>query len=215
MAAAAKEFGYGYIAITDQSKALRVAHGLDEKRLRVQVDEIDKLSGQFGAFRILKSCEVDILADGRLDIGNDTLRQLDFVYGAIHSHLELPREKQTDRIIRAMDNPHFGILAHPTGRLINKRSACDIDMERVMAAAVERGCAMEINAQPDRLDMNSIHCRMAKEAGVKIVISTDSHSAEGLGLMRFGVDQARRGWLTREDVLNTRPVPQLLRMLRR
>jgi DNA polymerase (family 10) len=215
MAAAARKLGYGYIAITDHSRALRVAHGLDDKRLLAQTGEIDRLSATLGNFRILKSCEVDILVDGKLDIGNDTLRQLDFVYGAIHSHFDLPREKQTERIIRAMDNPFFSILAHPTGRLINARPPCEIDMERVMAAAAERGCAIEINAQPDRLDMSDVHCRMAKEAGVKIVIATDSHSAEGLGLMRFGVDQARRGWLTSEDVLNTRPVSDLLRMLRR
>ncbi len=215
MAEAARQRGYDYLAITDHSKALRIAHGLDEKRLQAQIKEIDGLSGKFGDFRILKSCEVDILADGTLDIGNDTLRELDFVYGAIHSHFDLPREKQTERIIRAMDNPLFSILAHPTGRLINQRPPCDIDMERVIAAAAERGCAIEINAQPARLDMNDIHCRTAKEAGVKIVIATDSHSAEDLDLMRFGVDQARRGWLTRDDVLNTRPVSQLLRMLRR
>ena len=204
MAEAAKRKGYDYIAITDHSKRVSVAHGLDEKRLNAQIDEIDKLAGRFGRFRILKSCEVDILSNGTLDIDNATLQRLDFVYGAVHYNFELAREKQTERIIRAMDNPYFSILAHPTGRIINRRPPYDIDMERITAAARERGCAIEINAHPDRLDMNDVHCRMAKEAGVKIAIATDAHSAEGLEMMCYGIDQARRGWLEAKNVINTR-----------
>ena len=215
MAEAAKRKGYEYLAISDHSKRVSVAHGLDEKRLNSQIDEIDKLAGRLGKFRLLKSCEVDILSDGSLDIANETLRRLDFVYGAVHYNFNLPREKQTDRIIRAMDNPYFSILAHPTGRLINKRQPYELNMERVIKAAAERGCIIEINAHPDRLDMNDVHSRMAKEAGVKIAISTDAHSAEGLDMMRFGVDQARRGWLEAKDVVNTRGWPELKESFRR
>ncbi len=215
MAEAARRKGYDYIAITDHSKRLSVAHGLDEKRLNAQVDEIEKLAERFGRFRILKSCEVDILSDGTLDIGNATLKRLDFVYGAVHYNFELPREKQTERIVRAMDNPHFSILAHPTGRIINRRPPYDIDMERIVQAARERGCAIEINAHPDRLDMNDVHCRMAKEAGVKIAIATDAHSADGLEMMRYGIDQARRGWIEAADVINTRSWPELKKLLKR
>jgi DNA polymerase (family 10) len=215
MAEAARRKGYDYIAITDHSKRVSVAHGLDEKRLNAQIDEIDRLAERFGRFHILKSCEVDILSDGTLDIGNDTLKRLDFVYGAVHYNFELPRQKQTDRIIRAMDNPFFSILAHPTGRIINRRPPYDIDMERIVQAAGERGCAIEINAHPDRLDMNEVHARMAKEARVKIAIATDAHSAEGLEMMRYGIDQARRGWLEAEHVINTRSWPELRKLLER
>ena len=215
MAEAAKRKGYEYLAISDHSKRVSVAHGLDEKRLNAQIDEIDKLSGRFGKFRLLKSCEVDILSDGSLDIANETLRRLDFVYGAVHYNFNLSREKQTDRIIRAMENPYFTILAHPTGRLINKRQPYEVNMERVIRSAAERGCIIEINAHPDRLDMNDVHSRMAKEAGVKIAISTDAHSAEGLDMMRFGVDQARRGWLEAKDVVNTKTWPDLKNIFRR
>jgi DNA polymerase (family X) len=215
MAEAAVKKGYEYLAITDHSKRLSVAHGLDEKRLNAQIDEIKKLAERFGKLRILKSCEVDILSDGSLDIENDTLKRLDFVYGSVHYNFTLSREKQTERIIRAMDNPYFSILAHPTGRLINKRPPYEVDMERVIKAALERGCVIEINAHPDRLDMNDIHCRMAKDIGVKTAISTDAHSAEGLDMMRFGVDQARRGWLEAKDIVNTRAWPDLKKMLKR
>jgi DNA polymerase (family X) len=215
MAEAAKRKGYEYLAISDHSKRVSVAHGLDEKRLNAQIDAIDKLSGRFGKFRLLKSCEVDILSDGSLDIANETLRRLDFVYGAVHYNFNLSREKQTERIIRAMDNPYFSILAHPTGRLINKRQPYEVNMERVIRAAAERGCIIEINAHPDRLDMNDVHSRMAKEAGVKIAISTDAHSAEGLDMMRFGIDQARRGWLEAKEVVNTKTWPDLKNIFRR
>jgi len=215
MAEAAKRKGYEYLAISDHSKRVSVAHGLDERRLNAQIEEIDKLAGSFGKLRLLKSCEVDILSDGSLDIANDTLRRLDFVCGAIHYNFNLSREKQTDRIIRAMDNPNFSILAHPTGRLINKRKPYELNMERVIRAAAERGCIIEINAHPDRLDMNDVHARMAKDAKVKIAISTDAHSAEGLDLMRFGIDQARRGWPEAKDVVNTRTWRELKTIFRR
>lgn len=215
MAEAARRRGYEYLAITDHSKRVAVAHGLDERRLNAQIDEIDRLTGRFGKLRLLKSCEVDILSDGTLDIGNDTLKRLDFAYGAVHYNFTLSRQRQTERIIRAMDNPYLSILAHPTGRIINRREPYDVDMEKVLAAAAERKCIVEINAHPDRLDLNDIHCRMAREMGVKLVISTDAHSIEGLDMMRFGVDQARRGWVEAKDVVNTRPWPELKALLRR
>jgi DNA polymerase (family 10) len=163
---------------------------------------------------VLKSAEVDILDDGSLDLPDAVLRELDFTVCAIHYGLRRSREKQTERILRAMGNPYFTILAHPTGRLINAREPYDIDLERILEAAAERGRIMELNAHPDRLDLDDRACRMAKEAGVRVAISTDAHRAADLGLMRFGIGQARRGWLEPQDVVNTRPLRQLRRLLR-
>jgi DNA polymerase (family 10) len=203
------------VAITDHSKRVAVTHGLDVRRLADQIDEIDRLNPQFTDFVILKALEVDILEDGSLDLPDSILKELDCVVGAVHLVFDLPQEKQTERLIRAMDNRYLNILAHPTGRLIEQRPAYALDMQRVMKAALERGCCLEINAQPDRLDLNDANCRLAKEIGVKVTISTDAHSVQELGFMRFGVDQARRGWLEADDVLNTRPLGGLKAMLRR
>ncbi len=203
MAEAAKSRGYAYLAITDHSKRVTIAHGMDEARLRRQIEAIDRLNGTLKGIRILKGVEVDILENGSLDVRDSVLKRLDLVVGAIHSGFGSSRDKQTERIIRAMDNPYFNILAHPTGRLINQRPAYEIDMERVMRAALERGCFLELNAQPERLDLNDVHCRMAKDLGLKLAISTDAHSTSTLGYMRFGIDQGRRGWLEPGDVLNT------------
>lgn len=215
MAEAAQAKGYEYLAITDHSKRIAVTHGLDAKRLARQLDEIDRLSGQFSGLIILKSVEVDILEDGSLDLPDSILKDLDFVVGAVHSAFGLSQEQQTERIIRAIDNRYLTILAHPTGRLIDERPAYALDMQRVMKAAAERGCYLEVNAQPDRLDLTDANCRLAKETGVKVAISTDAHSADELGFMRFGVDQARRGWLEADDVLNTRPWAELKTLFRR
>lgn len=204
MAEAAKSRGYVYLAITDHSKRVTIAHGMDEARLRRQIDAIDRLNATLKGMRILKGVEVDILKDGSLDIRDSVLKRLDVVVGAIHSGFGARRVEQTERIIRAMDNPYFNILAHPTGRLINQRPTYEVDMERVMRAALERGCFLELNAQPDRLDLNDVHCRMAKDLGLKLAIATDAHSTSCLDYMRFGVDQGRRGWLEPGDVLNTR-----------
>ena len=204
MAEAAKSRGYAYLAITDHSKRVTIAHGMDEARLRRQIDAIDRLNATLKGMRILKGVEVDILKDGSLDIRDSVLKRLDVVVGAIHSGFGARRVEQTERIIRAMDNPYFNILAHPTGRLINQRPTYEVDMERVMRAALERGCFLELNAQPDRLDLNDVHCRMAKDLGLKLAIATDAHSTSCLDYMRFGVDQGRRGWLEPGDVLNTR-----------
>jgi len=167
------------------------------------------------ALRLLKGIEVDILEDGTLDLDDAVLQELDLTVGAIHSKFNLSRDKQTERVIRAMDNRHFNILAHPTGRLINQREPYEIDMTRVIAAALERGCFLELNAQPARLDLDDAHCRIAKEHGLKVAISTDAHSQTDLQVMSRGVDQARRGWLEAADALNTHSWTQLKKLLKR
>jgi DNA polymerase (family 10) len=215
MAEAAKALGYEYLAVTDHSKRVTVAHGLDQKRLRKQMAEIDRLNAQLRGIVLLKGIEVDVLEDGSLDLDDGVLAELDVVVGSIHSKLNLTRDQQTERIIRAMDNRHVSIFAHPTGRLIGERDPYDIDLERVMDAALERGCYLELNAHPSRLDLNDVSCRMAKEKGLKVAISTDAHTTTGLETIRFGIDQARRGWLEPDDVLNTRSLRKLRKLLKR
>jgi DNA polymerase (family 10) len=207
--------GYQYLAITDHSKRLSMTHGFDARRLAKRNEEIDRLNEKFEGFTVLKSIEVDILEDGSLDLPNSILKELDLTVCSVHSKFNLSREKQTERIIRAMDNPYFNIFAHPSGRLIDEREPYDVDMERLMEAAKERGCVMEVNAHPDRLDLSDVHCKLAKDMGVKVVISTDAHSVTDLELIRFGVWQARRGWLEGEDVLNTRNCDVLKRLVKR
>lgn len=214
MVNSARKKGYEYMSINDHSQRLTVAHGLDKARLLQQLKEIDQLNKELTDFVILKSIEVDILEDGSLDFPDSILKQLDFTVCAIHHKFNLSKEKQTERIIRAMDNPYFNILAHPTGRLINQRAAYDINMQEIMLAAKKRGCILELNAQPDRLDLNEVDCKLAKELGVKVVISSDAHSQDDLHSMRLGINQARRGWLEATDVLNTRPLTQLKRQFK-
>jgi len=213
-ARAAAARGYEYLSINDHSRHVTVAHGLDRRRLLEQVRAIDRLNARLDGIVILKSVEVDILDDGRLDLPDSVLQELDFTVCAIHYGFGYARARQTDRILRAMDNPHFAILAHPTGRLINAREPYEIDLERVLEGARERGRIMELNAQPDRLDLDDRACRLAKEIGVKLAISTDAHRVADLDLMRFGLDQGRRGWLEAADVVNTRPLQELRRLLR-
>jgi DNA polymerase (family 10) len=215
MVEAARDRGYQYLAITDHSKRLSMTHGFDAKRLAVRNEEIDLLNGKLQGFIVLKSIEVDILEDGSLDLPNSILKELDLTVCSVHSKFNLSREKQTERIIRAMDNPYFNIFAHPSGRLINEREPYDVDMQRLMEAAKERGCVMEVNAHPDRLDLSDVHCKLAKDMGVKVVISTDAHSVTDLELIRFGVWQARRGWIEKEDVLNTRDYDILKKLIKR
>lgn len=215
MAAAAARLGYEYLAITEHSKKVSVAGGLDEKDLALHLEAIEAANEQSGRIRLLKGVEVDILEDGSLDLANDMLRRLDLVVCSVHSAFNLSRQKQTERIIRAMDNPYFQILGHPTGRLINEREPYDVDMEQLMGAAAERGCCMELNGYPDRLDLNDVHLKMARGYGIKVAVSTDAHSVDNLRFMHYGVGQARRGWLSAEDVLNTRPWPELKKMLQR
>jgi DNA polymerase (family 10) len=215
MVAAAKNRGYGYLAISNHSKSLTVAKGLDADRLLKSIEKMAALEEKLDDFKILKAIEVDILDDGALDLPDSVLKQLDLVVCAVHSAFRLSREKQTERIIRAMDNPHFNILAHPTGRLINERAPYEVDMERLIEAAAQRGCFLELNAHPDRLDLKASHCQAAKDRGVRIAISTDAHSTAHLEYMRLGVGQARRGWLEPDDVLNTRTWRALKNLLQR
>jgi len=215
MVEAAKARGYEYVAITDHSKHATVARGLDEKRLSKQLDEIDKLSEEFGDFHILKSSEVDILADGKLDLNDTMLRRLDVVVAAVHYNFELDARKQTERMLRAMDNKYMSILAHPSGRLLGEREAYPVDLERVIEGAKDRGVALELNAHPARLDLDDVHCKLAKELGAKLVILTDAHSTFGLDTMRFGIGQARRAWLERKDVLNSQSWARLKKAIAR
>jgi len=214
MARAAEERGYDYLAITDHSKRLRMVGGLDEKRLRKQIEEIERLNDQLG-ITLLKGIEVDILEDGSLDLPDEVLKELDIVICSVHHKFGLSEEKQTDRIIRAMENPNANVIAHPTGRMIGTRQPYEVDIGRVMEATNDNGCFLELNADPDRLDLNDVHCKAAREMGVKLSISTDAHSTSGLDNMRFGVGQARRGWLEKKDVVNTRTLKQLKKLLKR
>jgi DNA polymerase (family 10) len=190
-----------------------VAHGLDPRRLEKQIDEIDRLNARLEGLRVLKGIEVDILEDGSLDLPDSVLSRLDLVVGAVHSRFDLPRARQTERILRAMDGPRFSILAHPSGRLLETREPYDVDMLRIVRKARARGCFLELNAHPDRLDLLDSHCRMAKDEGVLVAISSDAHSTADLGNLAFGVGQARRGWLERGDVLNSRGLRDLRALL--
>ena len=214
IAEAAKKRGYSYIALTDHSKHLTIVHGLDEKRLREQLEEIDRINETLKDMTILKSIEVDILEDGSLALPDSVLKELDLVVGAVHDKFAMPRKKQTERILKAMDNPYFNILAHPTGRLIGEREPYKVNMKQLFKGVKERGCFLEINAQPKRLDLNDIYTQRAKEAGVRFAISTDAHNAASLHYMKYGVYQARRGWLEKEDVINTLSLEELKRVLR-
>jgi DNA polymerase (family 10) len=215
MALAAKKLGFEYLAITEHSRRLTVAHGLDPQRLLQQCDEIDRLNGEGLGITLLKGIEVDILEDGSLDLPDDVLGRLDLVVGAVHSRFDLSRARQTERILRAMDHPHFTLLAHPTGRLIEEREPYDVDMPRILRHARERGCFLELNAHPERLDLIDSHCRMAREAGVLVSINSDAHSTFDFANLRYGVGQARRGWLEKADVLNTRTLATLRPLLAR
>jgi DNA polymerase (family 10) len=215
MALAASARGLRYLAITEHSRRLRLAHGLDPRRLELQIDEIDRLNAELTGIRVLKGIEVDILADGTLDLPDSVLAHLDLVVGAVHSDFQLSRERQTERILKAFEHPHFHILAHPTGRLIERREPYDVDMLRIIRKAKERGRFLELNAHPERLDLLDTHCRMAKDEGVLVCISSDAHSALDFEHLRYGIGQARRGWLEKADVLNTRPLAELQRLLRR
>jgi DNA polymerase (family 10) len=214
MALAARKRGYEYLAITDHSKRLAMAHGLDVDRLLAQLDEIDRLNAILSGITLLKGIEVDILENGLLDLPDEVLGRLDLVVGAVHSHFELPREKQTSRILRAMDRPHFTMLAHPSGRLIQERESYDVDMPRIIRHARERRCFLEVNAHPERLDLIDIYCQVAKEEGVMVGVNSDAHSTLDLDNLCFGIGQARRGWLEKHDVLNTRSLAELRPYLR-
>jgi len=215
MALAAKDLGLEYLAITEHSRHLTVAHGLDPLRLARQCEEIDRLNAELNGITLLKGIEVDILEDGSLDLPDDVLGRLDLVIGAVHSQFHLTRAKQTARILRAMDHPHFTMLAHPSGRLLDRREPYDVDMLRIVRHAKARGCFLELNAHPERLDLLDSHCLMAKQEGVLVSVNSDAHSRFDFANLQYGVGQARRGWLEKDDVLNTRPLAELRRLLAR
>jgi len=214
MALAAKELGYKYISLTDHSKAVTVANGLDEKRTLEQIKKIHAANAKKLGIRILASSEVDVLKNGKLDLDDEVLAQLDVVLVSIHSYMTMERAEMTDRILAAIENPCTQIVGHPTGRLVLRRDEYAYDMERILDAAKKHGVVMECNAAPERLDLKDIHLRMAKERGVKIVISTDAHSTRGLQAMRYGVQMARRGWIEKKNVINTLDIEDMLAMLR-
>ncbi|MGZ2747923.1 DNA polymerase/3'-5' exonuclease PolX [Burkholderia stagnalis] len=215
MAQAARARGLGYLAITDPARRRGAARGGDCERLARQLDEIDRLNASFDDFVLLKGVEAEILEDGSLDVPDDVLGRLDLVVGAVRDRLDLPRAAQTERVLRAMDHPHFTILAHPTGRVLGEHDGCDLDLPRVIEHAHARGCFLELDAQPQRLDLADTWCREAAQAGVLVSIGSDARSADELDDLGLGVDQARRGWLTRLDVLNTRTLAQLRPLLAR
>jgi DNA polymerase (family 10) len=214
IARAAQKRGYQYVAICDHSKSLKIAHGLDESRLMKQIEEIDRVNEELEGFQILKGTEVDILADGKIDLPEKILEKLDIAVAAIHSGFKQDRGKMTKRIIRALENPYIHILAHPSGRLLGARDPYEVEIEEVMEAAKKYGKALEINAYFERLDLDDIHCRKAKEMGIRVAIGTDSHHLDQMWMMSLGVAVAKRGWLETKDVLNTLSLKEILKWSR-
>ncbi|MCJ7787017.1 DNA polymerase/3'-5' exonuclease PolX, partial [Patescibacteria group bacterium] len=217
----AQEMGYQYLGIADHTKFLRIEHGLDEKKLAEQRKEIDKLNSRlrqgFGGqakFKILQGCEANILNDGSIDIKDEALEKLDYAIAGIHSNMKMPKDKMTERIIRAMKNPNINILSHPTGRILKRRDEYLCDFDKILRAAKEYNVVLEINSIPERLDLNDQNIRRAKEAGVKMVINTDAHHKDQLRFIEFGIAQARRGWAEKEDIINTQPLEKLLKFFR-
>jgi DNA polymerase (family 10) len=207
--------GYEYMALTDHSRNLPMVNGLDARRLAAQWAEIEEVRARHPEIRLLRGMEIDILADGSLDLEDEMLAGLDLVVVSVHSRFELPHDQQTERILRALEHPAVNILGHPTGRLLNRRKPIDFDVDAVLTRAAELGVAVEHNAHPNRLDLKDTHLRLAKERGCKITLSTDSHRTGELTLMRYGVDQARRAGLEPGDVLNTLPLADFLTALQR
>ena len=211
---AARNKGYRYIAITDHTKGLGVAHGLDEARLAEQVRLIEEANEELSGFRVLKGTEVDIRSDGTLDLPDNALAQLDMVVASIHSGFKQPQEQITQRMLSAIRNPYVSVIAHPTGRLIGSREAYSVDLEAVMKEAAQYGVALEVNAYPERLDLNDGNLRMAKKYGVQFMINTDTHITSHFDFMTYGVSMARRGWVEKKDVLNALPLDELMRRLK-
>ena len=214
MALAAKAIGYQYLAITDHSGGRGIAHGLDAERLRKQIEEIKQLNQQLDGIRLLSGIEVDIRADGSLDLPQELLAELDIVIAAIHSGMTQSEEQITRRILGAIENPNVDVIAHPTCRLLGEREPVAVDLEAVFRAAAKHNKALEINAMPSRLDLKDIHAYRARELGVNLTMGTDAHSSGQLGFMRFGVGVARRGWCQPQHILNTRPVEEILAFFR-
>jgi DNA polymerase (family 10) len=215
MAKAAKKIGYKYLAITDHTQNVTVAGGLDEKAFKKQIKDIDRVNKKIKGIILLKGAEVDILKDGSLDLPDPVLKKLDVVICAIHYNRNLSKSKQTKRVLKAMDNPYFQIFAHPSGRLINERKPYEIDLEKVMQKAKKKNIILELNAHPQRLDLNDADAKRAKELGLKISIQTDAHTIDDFQFMEYGLGQARRGWLEKEDVVNTYSLTKLKKVLSR
>jgi DNA polymerase (family 10) len=214
MGQVARELGYEYIAITDHSKAVTVANGMDEKRTLENIRNIRAAQDRVPGIRLLAGIEVDILKSGKLDLDDEVLAQLDVVVASVHSYMNIERAEMTERLLAGLENPYTQIIAHPTGRLLLRRDPYAYDMEKVLEAAKKHSVAMECNAAPDRLDLNDVHLRMAKQRGVRITISTDAHSTTHLNLMKYGVGTARRGWIEKKDVINALPLDKFLAALR-
>jgi DNA polymerase (family 10) len=215
IARAAQKRGYQYVALCDHSKSLKIAHGLDESRLMKQIEEIDRVNEKMKNFQILKGTEVDILSDGRLDFPEKVLEKLDLVVASVHSGFKQEQEKMTKRIVRALENPLVHILGHPSGRLLGARDPYEVEIDEVMGAAKQYGKALEINAYFERLDLDDIHCRKAKEMGILLAIGTDSHHLDQMWMISLGVAVARRGWLETKDVLNTLSLKEILKWCQR
>jgi DNA polymerase (family X) len=215
MAEAARARGYKYMAITDHSKNLAFANGLDDKRALEHIQRIRSANEKLNGIRIFAGVEVDILADGSLDLSDSVLAEMDIVIASVHSHFNQTRAQMTERFLKTIANPNVSVIGHPTGRILLRRDAYELDLDAVLKAAAEHKVAMELNSYPDRLDLCDSHLRMAKRHGVKIVINTDSHHTSHMEKIRYGVLQARRAWLTKEDVLNTLPVAKFAKAIKR
>jgi DNA polymerase (family 10) len=215
MIEAARRRGYQYIAITDHTQSTSIANGNTPDELLKELEEIEAAAREYDDIRVLKGAEVDILSDGSLDLPFDVLDRLDWIVVSIHAGFQQPKEQITERVVRAMETGYPNVFAHPTGRILGERAGYEIDLEQVIAAAREHDVRLELNASPYRLDLNSYWLRVARQAGVGFVISTDSHQTRGFEAMRYGIATARRAWLTRDDVLNTLPLPRLLAELDR
>ena len=218
IAETARERGYQYVGISDHTKFLKIERGLDEKKIRERNSEIDRLNEKGKKarfrFRILKGCEANIMNDGSIDISDDVLAELDFVIAGIHSQFKMTRAEMTERITRALRNPHVDILSHPTGRILKRRDEYEADFDRLLKVAREEGKSLEINAYPERLDLNDTNIMKAAKAGVRMVVNTDAHHVDQLAMMRYGVAQARRGWAEKKDIINTWPVEKFLQVMK-
>jgi DNA polymerase (family 10) len=213
MAQAAKALGLKYLGVADHSQSLTVANGLSPERVRRQQEEIDALNKRLKGIKLFKGTECDIRADGRLDFDDELLATFDYVVASVHDHFKQPREEMTERIVRAIRNPYVTMLGHATGRLLLSREGYQVDLEAVLKAAAETGTLIEINAHPARLDLDWVHCKRAKALGVGIVINPDAHSTQEIGLYTYGVDVARRGWLEKANVFNTKTLAEVTKAL--
>jgi DNA polymerase (family 10) len=214
MAEEAKKLGLEYIVISDHAKSLAMTGGLDEKAMLKQGKEINRVNEQLEGIRILKGVEANILKDGSLDLPDSILKQLEFVAVGVHSHFNMSKEEMTKRIIKAMENEHVDYLCHPTGREIQKREPYPVDVQKIIEVAKATGTVLDIDAYPDRLDLKDEHIRFAVQVGAKLGISSDAHSKVHLHFLEFGIAQARRGWATAKDIINTLPVNKLLKVIK-